>query len=123
MDIALKSSTNIQQVTDYDFNENNKNLSVQLFFIKPGIITYITPEEEIMKLEFVKKVFYIVKKGDKSEKIQNATARAGYIIIKGSEENMSANIDLVFEKMMILDETGSNLIIKYSEYENKYKFV
>jgi len=25
--------------------------------------------------------------------------------------------------MMILDETGSNLIIKYSEYENKYKFV
>jgi hypothetical protein len=45
--------------------------------------------------------------------IENASQRAGYIIIKGRDEDtIQKNIQLVFNQLKILDSQGNNLVIK-----------
>lgn len=96
----------------YDIEKNNKYSSVQLFFLKEGIISKMTPEDEIKSLKGVYSIGYNYKVGDKISKIQNATARAGYVIVTGSNKgDLSENIINLYRKMQILDENNQNMII------------
>jgi hypothetical protein len=65
-------------------------LSTQLFFFKPGIVRELTPVEEMLTLPGVRAMHYNVREGDEIPKIENATARAGYLMVEG--DNFSVMI-------------------------------
>ena len=94
-----------------------KHLSVQLFFAHPGKVKEVTPIEELLKLPGVIHMGYNVSPGSTIEKIKNATARAGYIIITGdSREDLYNNINNTFKSLKITDEDNNNLAIQTKIY-------
>ncbi len=124
MEYALKGEADTIRLLNYNIALNDTFISTQLFFINPGTISYITPKEELENMDCVRGVRYIIVKGDIMEPIKNATARAGYIIIEGADfDDTITNINRVFNKMQVLDENKNNLIVKYSDYKEKYKFL
>jgi len=105
----------------YSLKDNKVFLSTQLLFCEPGIIEYITPVDVLLSMPCVKAAKYEYKGGDTIKPLVNATARAGYLIITGLDfEDMIQNVHKVFEEIEILDESRRNLIIKYSDYPEKY---
>lgn len=113
----------LAQLNNYIMPEN-KCMSVQMFFVKPGTISHITPIDELLSYDGVEDALFIVAEGDIVGNIENATARAGYFIISGVDySDVMKKTDGVFNKLQILDNYGNNLIIKYSDYRNKYKFI
>ena len=123
MQYAKDGSCDIKALSHYSLSENNKFLSTQLFFLRPGTILKATPEQEILNVKGVRDVYYFVREGDTIGGIENATARAGYFIVEGNSfKDMIDNVDAVFESMQFLNGEGENLVIKYSDYKYKYLF-
>ena len=124
MDYAETGTSNVPEIIKYDMSLNNKYVSTQLFFIKPGKITKLTPIEDIKAMNCVKDALYIIKEGETMDTIRNATARAGYFVVEGLDfGGMISNVNNVFNKLQLLDENGTNLVLKYGDYGGKYKFV
>jgi len=124
MSSSLGMKNELQKLYDYDIDDKPVSLSVQMFFIRPGLVSYTTPINELLELDGVENALYIVSEGNKIGNIENATARAGYFIVRGADYKDTLNkVDKVFEKLQIKDSDGKNMVIKYSEYENKYKFI
>lgn len=114
---------NRETLENYSLDNNNVYLSTQLFFCNSGVIDYMTPIEEIQDISCVKAAHYEYSEGDTIKRLVNATARAGYIIIEGNSfEDMIDNVNYVFDNLYILDANGNNLVIKYSDYQDKYLF-
>ena len=110
-----------QVLDDFDPRQNRICLSTQLFFCKPGKITSMTPLEKILALPAVRDMHYAYKEGDEIPEIENATARAGYIIIEGRNfEDMIFNVNKVFDQIVVSDHNNDNLVIKYKDYTDKY---
>jgi biotin carboxylase len=123
LDTVKYQRCDTSNLTAYSLAENTVCLSTQLFFCHPGKIASVTPISDIARLSGVKAMYYIYTAGDVIPMITNATARAGYFIVKGSSFNqMIENVNNVFNTMKILSSTGNNLLIKYEDYENKYSF-
>lgn len=98
-------------------------LSTQLFFFKPGIVRELTPVEEMLTLPGVRAMHYNVREGDEIPKIENATARAGYLMAEGgSFSAMIHNVNAAFERLRAFDAEGNDLVIRYRDYEGKYLF-
>lgn len=115
---------NTNKLQGYDLNNNKLCVSNQLFFCKPGYVNYITSKEEILKLEFVHDVYYAIEEKVFLGDIENASARAGYFIVSGNSfDDMIKNVNIVFEVLRVEDENGENLVIKYEDYCDKYKFI
>ncbi len=124
LDYIETGSCDNKTLEEYSLLENTKYVSTQMFFLKPGKITRMTPLEEVMQLDGVKDVYYAVKEGDIAAGIKNATARAGYVIIEGENfDELKAKIDRLYENMKVFDESGKNLVISFNEYKDKYLFV
>jgi len=123
LEYAEKGACSTTRLHAYSLKDQNKFLSTQLFFCKPGKAAYITPGEEILNLPGVHAIHYNFHENCEIPPIENATARAGYMVIEGeSFEDMIDNINRVFERMEILDADKNNLVIPYSAYKNKYYF-
>ena len=123
LDYAKDGSYDTESLSRYKLSENNKFLSTQLFFLKPGSIMQAIPEQELLNLKGVKDVYYSVCEGDTIGGIENATARAGYFIVEGNSfEDMINNVHAIFDSMQFLNERGENLVIKYGDYKDKYLF-
>jgi hypothetical protein len=120
---AKGQSTGAERLNGYSLKDNDKFISTQMFFLKSGKIKTISYDEgELSKLG-VDKVYIAVKKGGDVRGIENATARAGYFIVRGkSLKDMAENIEKAYEKLMILDEQGQNMVISYGSYPDRYKF-
>ncbi len=124
LDYIETGSCDTKALEEYSLLKNKKFVSTQMFFLKSGKIAGMTPEQEVIKLDGVKDVYYAVKEGDTAAGVENATARAGYVIIEGeSFDELTANIDRLYENMKIFDESGKNLVISINEYKDKYLFV
>ena len=123
LDFTKYNSVDIKNLENYSLKDNNVHLSTQLFFCGAGEIDFMTPAEDIEQIPFVKAFSYSYKPGDTIKRLVNATARAGYIVVEGSGfDDMIKNVNYVFDQIKILDKSGKNLIIKYSDYDNKYLF-
>jgi len=107
----------------YNLKHNKKFVSTQMFFCRPGRVRYITPKEQMLKLDGVLDISYAIGEDSTIGTIENATARAGYIIIEGSSfADMIDRINKTFEFFQVLGESGGNLVIKYKDYPGKYTF-
>lgn len=123
LDFIEKGSCDLRKLKQYSLRQNEKCLSTQLFFCRPGTIIYIIPKKDILKLSGVAKVYYAIEKGSEIKEIEDATARAGYIIVQGNSfENMIDNVNNVFNALEVRGSKSNNLVIKYSDYNSKYRF-
>lgn len=92
----------------------DKGLSVQLFFAGPGRVKTLTSIETLKKCPGVIGAGYNIVSGQTIEKINNATARAGYLVITGQNQaELDKNRDQVFGQLMIMDEKGDNLLLRF----------
>lgn len=108
---ALNKSYDKSQLKSYSYKEE-KCVSTQLFFCKSGQIESITPQEDLLAYDFVEALDYNYREGDFIPNTENASQRAGYIIITAdNEETLRANINKVFGQMKFISKSGENLII------------
>lgn len=92
-------------------NDANTVFSTQLFFYNPGKICYQTPIEVLKKHPFVLDAGYNFKEGDTIGSIENASQRAGYMIVTAeSLEQLKCHLDLAFEALKTFDENGFSMV-------------
>ncbi|HKL13131.1 MAG TPA: ATP-grasp domain-containing protein [Halanaerobiales bacterium] len=110
---ALGKNINKVPLKNYDLLENNNWLSVQLFFAKKGKIKDIRNIELIKNFSNVIALNLNYQKDDVIPKIENATARAGYFIVKGKNKDILKNkIKQVYDNLKIISEENKNLILR-----------
>jgi len=109
---SLRLPTDISVLNDYDFFENKKYLSVQLFFASPCQIEYMPTVEEVGFLTGVLDVGFHVAIGDEIKSIKNATARIGYVIVEAnSKVELEKRLENLYNVLVINDNKGINHII------------
>ena len=97
----------------YNLYENKNFLSVQLFFAEQGKIEKLEFDKNMIDDGIVEAFGYNFKVGDEIGKIVNATQRAGFFIVKGSNESEIINkINKGYDLIKIIDDKGKNLIIR-----------
>ncbi|GMQ58249.1 ATP-grasp domain-containing protein [Vallitalea sediminicola] len=118
IDSSMGQDIDYLPLDDYDI-ENNKNyLTVQLFFANSGTVESITNRDEINRLEGVYNMNYNYKEKDFIKPIENASVRAGYVIVTGnSNQDIQKKVDNLYKKMLMLDKQGNNLIINRDYYK------
>ncbi|MGB7604702.1 MAG: ATP-grasp domain-containing protein [Lutisporaceae bacterium] len=98
----------------YDLEKNSKKLSVQMIFADHGTVHFLNDMEKLKLLPGVFQAKYNIDLNSVIGEIENATARAGYMIIIGeSAEALQANIDRAYKEIQILDEKNNNLVINF----------
>ncbi len=124
IDSIKGQSSNYECLNRYDLTTNNVFLSTQMFFLKAGRIDMILIDEDKLKMHGTDKISISFKAGDEVETIKNATARAGYFITKGNGfRGMMNNVDSAYDELAILNDSDENMVIRYSDYIDRYKFV
>lgn len=130
--LGVTSDLSISNIKKYNILDNNKKLSVQLLFAKPGKIKDIelcgeeifgdSPEINPLftltnPIPGVKKIQLNIKKDDEIGEILNATQRIGFMIVEGSSnEELKKNLDFAFDNFKIVDSLGNNLLINFHNY-------
>ena len=95
----------------YDIVGEDKYFSTQLFFYKPGRISYQVPMETLKKHPFILDARFNFNVGDLIGNIENASQRAGYMIVTGKSKNeLSRHLDMAFEALEVLDENGLSMV-------------
>lgn len=109
---ALGQEADMSALKSYDVMKNRKHLSVQLFFSSPCMVAVMPEESEILAMEGVLDVGYNIRIGDMLSDIENATARAGYVIIEAeSDSELRRRVGSLYNTLVILDDKGVNHII------------
>ncbi len=110
--IALTTGrpVDVSMLSGYNALQNEKPLSVQLFFAKAGKIARIErPRRHSWLLKFG--LHYAI--GDVIPEVESAAARCGYAVISAStERQLVACIAQFYEELKLLDEAGNCLIIE-----------
>lgn len=100
------------KLANYSYSEHGLRVSVQLFFCKSGQVTNLSSRDDLLKNDFILDMDFNIKVGDTLSTIENASARAGYVIVIGqSEEILQENLKRTFELLKVVDNTGENLVI------------
>lgn len=114
IDFSLGENIDYTKLRKYELFNNNKKLSIQLLFAKPGKIKAIGDLSKVKKLPGVIGAKINFKPNDEVKEITNATQRVGYMIIEGNNiEQLNNNIDNAFDNIVIYDENDNNMIIKF----------
>ena len=117
LDLAIEGCHNSgydrSAVKAYEYKVKPPLFSTQLFFCNAGKISRMTPVKALLAYDFVYQIGYNFKEGDTIAPIENASQRAGYMIITGEDEvSLSRNIQMAYDKLEIRDERGENLVIR-----------
>lgn len=109
--ISLGMEVDMTPLKDFDCSRSGVEASVQLMFADRGIISSITPVEELLQLEHVIDAGYNYQPGDEINSIENATARFGHCVLVSDSGcgAIDAAIDQFQRKFQILDKKGNNL--------------
>ncbi len=118
-ELGLIADTDI--LKNFQVLNNDIHLSVQLFFVKSCKIAYIPKEKTVLSCEGVLECGFNIKIGDELGKIENATARGGYVIVTGkTREKLIKNIDELYKVLVVKDIDGNNHIIHTNYNKNNY---
>lgn len=114
---ALGLDYNLEILKDYNVLTCKKQVSVQLFFVKPCRIHYMPTVDEIKNLPGVVEVGFHVHKGDTILEISNATSRGGYVVLESNDPvTMKQCIEKLYQVLIILDENRVNHLIHEEIY-------
>lgn len=109
MRTSLGVEVDVTLLKDFDCSQSSMEASVQLMFADQGVISAITPVEELLTLDHVIDAGYNYHPGDEIKLIENATARFGHCVLVSGSGSIKASINRFQEKFQILDEKGNNL--------------
>lgn len=113
IDYTLGNPVDYRKLRQYNLLENNKTACVQMIFARPGKIEKLGDMNNIKKLNGVVQAKFIFKSGDEIKEIENATQRAGYMIIEGYDKViLKENIEKAFETLKMYNRDGINMIYK-----------
>jgi len=101
--------TDTSALEHYHCPDSRVQASVQLMFANPGEISWITPQEQLLKLNDVIACGYNYQVGDQIKQIENATARFGHCVLIAKEDHLQPSIEAFRKTFQILDEKGKNL--------------
>lgn len=118
--MAIDSALGLEPVLDnlrnYSLDDNKGWLSVQLFFARPGKIIKMSELNKLRKSPGVIQVGFNFKVGDQIKEIENATQRAGYLVVTGNNrETLEMNLNQAFDQLKIYNTERKNLIINPRE--------
>ncbi len=114
IDYSLGLNLDYSTLNNFDINKPRMFYSVEMFFAKPCKISYFSDIEMIKKLPGVIKAHYNFDVGHCIKEINNATQRAGYIIVEGKSKNeLVNNIEKIYYELGIYDENGENKLIRF----------
>jgi phosphoribosylamine-glycine ligase len=112
IEASLGKEYDTSELESYKLIENAKVLSVLMIFARPSIIKSMNDMEKIKELPGVLQAGYNFKPGHTISSIENATARAGYMIISGENPKLlDENIRRAYGELRILNEKNENIII------------
>ena len=112
IEASLGNSYDTTDLEMYKLSENNKLLTVQMVFASPCTIKSMNDMDSLRQLPGVVNAKYNFRPGYSIKSIENATARAGYVIITGENRVvLEENIRRVYDSLEICDEAGENRII------------
>lgn len=110
---SLGETVDYSSLEVYDIRKNTGYFTSQLFFANAGNIEYLTSKDEMMTCEGVFGFGLNYKVGDSIPERENATARAGYMLISGDNEQELCNrIQGAYNQLKILDDKANNLCIQ-----------
>jgi len=113
LDAVIRTSLGMEVDTsslkNFDCSKSLVEASVQLMFADPGVISTVTPLEELLKLDQVIDAGYNYQPGDEIKSIENATARFGHCVLVSDSGSIKPSIDHFRRTLQILDEKGNNL--------------
>jgi biotin carboxylase len=120
---SLDNAIDVSALKDYSLIRNNKHLSVQMIFADRGEVQLLNDMEKLKQQEGVIQAKFNIKPGSVIGDIENATARAGYMLVVGeSHEELQCNISKAYEEIKIANIDGHNLAINFfAEREKKYE--
>lgn len=109
---SLGEEIDTSALDKYSMDENHRYLLTELFFLKEGkIADYIEPEQ-ILAMPGVLSVGYNVQKSDQVMGIENASQRAGYVILTGNDKDMLYKNQIrLYKFLKFLDDKQENLLI------------
>jgi len=108
---SLGMEVDVTPLKDFDCSKSSVEASVQLMFANRGVISTVTPLEELLTLGHVIDAGYNYQLGDEIKSIENATARFGHCVLvsDSGSGSIGTSIDEFQKKFQILDEKGNNL--------------
>lgn len=109
MRASLGMKVDVSPLHAYDCSRSKVEASVQLMFAAPGVISSITPVEELLKLEGVVDAGYNYRPGDTIKPIENATARFGHCVLVSGDSPVRPQVERFQSTLRILDQKGNNL--------------
>jgi biotin carboxylase len=120
---SLGNAIDVSALKDYSLIQNNKHLSVQMIFAERGEVQLLNDMEKLKQQAGVIQAKYNIKPGSVIGDIENATARAGYmLVVGGSKEELHCNIRKAYEEIKIADIEGHNLAINFfAERKKSYE--
>lgn len=90
---------------------DQKHFSTQLFFYTPGQIAFQTPIQTIKKHPFILDAGYNFREGDEIGVIENASQRAGYMIVTAaSTSELEKHIALAFDTLVVRNNQGESMV-------------
>ncbi len=115
IDASLGRELAVFDLKNHDLLHNPKRLSVELFFANPCKVGALADIDKINQLPGVVRARYHYRVGDQIHPIANATQRAGYLIIEGSNQaDLKEKIEGAYRELSIYDEFGKNQVIRFS---------
>jgi len=112
IDYALGKDPELERLVNYSLVDNDKWFSTRLFFARPGIISRTSKPSRIRQLPGVVEVGFNYKPGDEIAEIENATQRAGYLLVEGkSRKELEVNLQRALAELKIYNQRGENLLI------------
>lgn len=112
IEASLGGSYDTTALKGYSLSENKKPVTVQMIFAEPCTIKSMNDMDKLRQLPGVVQARYNFKPGYTIRNIENATARAGYVIITGdSPDAVKENTRRVYDTLEIRDDAGQNRII------------
>lgn len=110
---SMGKDVDYKPLKSYSLRENNKYLTSQLFFAVEGKVEKMVEREKMLQCKGMVNMEFNINQGSAISKRENATARAGYMIIRGNSENdIEENITRAYDSLYMLDENKNNLVIR-----------
>lgn len=101
--------------TPVEVKKSNRVFSTQLFFCKPGRISDIK-SDTLKKLDFIMDIGINYKIGETIGVTENASQRAGYMVITGDNETeLCKNIEKAYD-LLEINDGETNLVIRGKRY-------
>ncbi|HYH02322.1 MAG TPA: ATP-grasp domain-containing protein [Bacillota bacterium] len=114
LDTSQGRSVDEAALQRYDISQITKAISVELFFARPGQVGSLSDMDALKRLPGVIQANHHLEIGSMVRPAENATARAGFVIVAGQNEaELAINLERVYRELGIYDPAGNNMVMRF----------